>query len=235
MSGTLYGVGVGPGNPENLTYLAVKTINAADIIAVPKENKKDSIAYKIAAGAYGSIDSKNFIEVDMPMTKDKEVLKNSYIAAADLIAKELDAGKSVAFLNLGDPCIYGTYIYIHKEVASRGYDTKIINGIPSFCAVAARLNDSISEKDEMVHIVPSSYDIHDALRMPGTKILMKAGRQMKTVKEAIKAYMAKTNKKVSAQMVDNCPLENERVYEGPDNIPEDSSYFSIIMVRESNQ
>ena len=235
MSGTLYGVGVGPGDPENMTYKAVKCIIDADVIAVPCKNKDDSVAYKIAAGLVKDLDKKPLLEIDMPMTKDKIKLEEAFKAGADMIEQCLKAGKNVAFVILGDPCIYGTYIYIYKEIERRGYNTAIINGITSFCAVSARLNDSLSEKDEMLHIIPASYEIHDALRLPGSKILMKAGKQMKAVKEELRAYISeceKSNKTVSVKMVENCSMANERVFECVEDIPEDSGYFSIIIVKE---
>ncbi|MFR5732658.1 MAG: SAM-dependent methyltransferase [Clostridium sp.] len=91
----------------------------------------------------------------------------------------------VACLTLGDPTIYSTYIYIHRLVKARGYDAKIINGIPSFCAVSARLEDSLADRSEQIHIIPSTYGVEDALNLSGTKVLMKAASKMPLVKEVL--------------------------------------------------
>ena len=106
--------------------------------------------------------------------------------AAEVIEVFLREGKQVAFLTLGDVTIYSTYLYVHHRVAEAGYPVEIVNGIPSFCAVAARLNMGLVEKSEMLHIIPASYQIEEALKLPGTKVLMKAGKQMGHVKELLK-------------------------------------------------
>ena len=76
----------------------------------------------------------------MPMTKDRQVLDENYRKTAHQIEAWLDEGKNVGFLTLGDVTIYSTYLYVHRMVTEDGYRTEIINGIPSFCAVASRLN-----------------------------------------------------------------------------------------------
>lgn len=132
------------------------------------------------------IDRKECIDLTTPMTKDRAVLNAAYQTAADRIIEQLEQGKDVACLTLGDPTIYSTYIYIHRLVKARGYATQIINGIPSFCAVSARLEDSLVDRSEQLHIIPSTYGVEDALKLPGTKVLMKAASKMPLVKEALK-------------------------------------------------
>ena len=183
MNGTLYGVGVGPGDPRLMTYLAVDTIKNCPVIAVPADGKEKAVAYKIASGIVDGIDEKECLNLSTPMTKDKAVLDAAYQAAADKIIEKLKEGKDVACLTLGDPTIYSTYIYIHRLVKAQGYATQIINGIPSFCAVSAKLGDSLVDRSEQLHIIPSTYDIEDGLKLPGTKVLMKAASKMHLVKE----------------------------------------------------
>ena len=106
--------------------------------------------------------------------KSPNVLNENYQNVSKEIMKKLDEGKDVAYLTLGDPTIYSTYIYIQRIIKESGYEAEIINGIPSFCAVAAKLGDSLADRSEQLHIIPSSYDIEEALELPGNKILMKA-------------------------------------------------------------
>ena len=68
----------------------------------------------------------------------------------------------MAFLTLGDPTVYSTYLYVHKRVEAAGYETEIVSGITSFCAVAARLNMGLVEKAEPLHVIPASYQIEEA-------------------------------------------------------------------------
>lgn len=224
--GTLYGVGVGPGDPKQMTYLAVETIEKCPVIAVPADGKESAVSYKIASGIVKGIDEKECINLVTPMTKDRAVLEENYSKSADAIIKCLDEGKDVAYLTLGDPTIYSTYIYVHRKVKERGYDTEIISGIPSFCAVAARLGDSLGDRSEQIHIIPSSYDVEEALDLPGNKILMKAASKLNIVKEAI------LRKGIECDMIENCGMEDERIHLGAESIPDKGSYYTIVVVKE---
>lgn len=103
---------------------------------------------RLPAGIVDGIDEKECLNLSTPMTKDKAVLDAAYQAAAEAIIEKLKEGKDVACLTLGDPTIYSTYIYIHRLVKAQGYATQIINGIPSFCAVSAKLGDSLVDRSE---------------------------------------------------------------------------------------
>lgn len=140
----------------------------------------------------------------------------------------MEQGKDVACLTLGDPTIYSTYIYIHRIVKAHGYATEIINGIPSFCAVSAKLQDSLVDRSEQLHIIPSTYDIEAALELPGTKVLMKAASKMPLVKATLK------EKHMTGTMIENCGMPEEHIYHKIDEIPDQASYYSIIVVKEGN-
>lgn len=226
MQGKLYGIGVGPGDPELLTLKALRIVKESPIIAVPGEVAQESVAYKIVKGAYPELDEKELVAVSMPMTKDKKLLEESHDKAADRIAGYLKEGKQVAFLTLGDPTVYATYIYVHKRIQAMGYPLEIVSGIPSFCAVAARLNTGLVEKAEPLHVIPASYGIEESLELPGTKVLMKAGKKMGKVKEILKA------RGDMCQMIENCGMENEKIYDSVEEIPDQAGYYSLIIVKE---
>lgn len=236
MSGTLYGIGTGPGDPELLTIKALKIIKQADIIAVPGNVPQDSVAYKIVdealkrAAAEGfavcSLADKELLAVPMPMTKQKEALDQAHDLGASMIQEKLDENKSVAFLTLGDPTVYSTYLYVHKRISQLGYQTEIISGIPSFCAVAAKLNTGLVEKAEPLHVIPASYQIEDALTLSGTKVLMKAGKKM----ERVKAILKETD--TQGMMIENCGMPDEHIYRCVDEIPETAGYYSLIIIKE---
>lgn len=226
MRGTLVGVGVGPGDPELLTLKAMKRMEQCDVLVVPDADKGESTAYKIALQAYPELEKKPTVTVRMPMTHDMAQWRASHRAAADQIEQQLDQGKMVVFLTLGDPTVYATYIYVHKMVASDGYPTEIVSGIPSFCAAAARLNIGLSEGSQMLHIVPSSHGITQALKLPGVKVLMKAGSKMPQVrKELMESGM-------EVSMVENCGMPQEHVYRSAEEIPENAGYFSLIIAKD---
>lgn len=225
MAGILYGIGVGPGEPDLLTIKAVRTIRECDVIAVPGEDYQDSVAYKIALGAVEELREMKVVGMPMPMTKDRQVLDDNYRQIADRIEQWLEEGKRVGFLTLGDVTIYSTYLYVHHMVTADGYQTEIINGIPSFCAVASRLNTGLVERSEELHVIPASYQVEDALKLPGTKVFMKAGRQIRQVKEQLKAAGAQV------VMVENCGMDGEKIYRGIEEINEDAGYYSLMIVR----
>ena len=100
MNGILYGVGVGPGDPEEMTLKAVRTIRENDLIAVPGEKAEDTVAYKIAVQAVPELREKELIAVPMPMIKDRELIRKSHDEAADQVEAYLKRGRNVVFLTL---------------------------------------------------------------------------------------------------------------------------------------
>ena len=230
MQGKLYGVGVGPGDPELLTLKALRLIKENEVIAVPGKDIRASVAYQIVKGAYEDLDKKTLIPVAMPMTKDPQVLKANHDKAADQVEDYLKKGKNVVFLTLGDTTVYSTYLYVHKRILERGYEAEIVSGITSFCAVAARLNMGLVEADQPLHVIPATYkaqEMDEILQLPGTKVLMKTGKKMKQVKESIE----KSGQK--AVMIENCGMPSEKIYRSAEEIPEDSGYYSLIIVKEN--
>lgn len=227
MTGKLYGVGVGPGDPELMTLKAIKIIEKTTIIALPQTGEEDITAYTIASKVV-DFNQKEILKLSMPMTKDKEILSQCHDEAARLIIERLSRGDDVAFLTLGDPTIYSTYMYIHKRVVDAGFQTQIVEGITSFCAAAARLNISLCEGSDMLHIIPATYGDDSYLDLKGTKVLMKSGKTIGKVKEKLKSRGLLEK----AMMVECCTMENERVYKSLAGIDNDKSYFSIIVVKE---
>ena len=232
MKGRLYGIGVGPGDPELMTIKAKKTIEASDIVVVPGEKVEDSIAYRIAKGACEHLDDLNLVALEMPMVKDKEKLNTMHEKAARQIESWLDEGKTVSFLTLGDVTVYSTYMYVHNRVVRDGYDAAIINGITSFTAAAARLNTDLVERSEPLHVIPATFKVEgmaELLSLPGTKVLMKSGKEIGKVREAILASGQK------AMMVENCGMDNEKIYLDAKDIPDTASYYSLIIVKEPQE
>ena len=119
-------------------------------------------------------------------------------------------------MTLGDPTVYSTYIYIQRIVKKCGYDAEIINGVPSFCAVAAKLGDSLADRSEQLHIIPSNYDIKEALKLQGNKILMKAASEQGQ----------------EALMIENCGMEEEKIYHSVEEMPEKATYYTTLLVKE---
>lgn len=224
MKGILCGVGVGPGDPELMTLKAVKTAKSADVIAIPHRDADKCTAWKIALGAAPELAGKELLAVDMPMTKDPVKLENAYAAGAAALAECLDAGKSVCFLTLGDPTVYSTYLYLHQQVAAMGYETHIVPGVPSFCAAAAELGIPLCENKEQLHVIPGTYAPTEALTLPGVKVMMK--NNLPATIPALRQAGC------WAAMVENCGMENQKVYRTLEEIPGDAGYFSLLIVKD---
>lgn len=225
----LYGIGVGPGDSELLTLKGARLIKECDVIALPKSGQKRNVAYEIAKGAIPQIDEKEIVEVHMPMTRDNAKLNEAHQNGAAVIGDILDQGKDVAFLTLGDPTVYSTYCYVHNLVIKSGHEAEIVPGVPSFCAVAAKLNEGLTEAKEGLHIIPASYDgLEEALELKGTKVLMKSGSKLGKVKELIEEKCPDE----TVRMVEKCGMEGEKIYNSLDEIDEDASYFSVLVVKK---
>ena len=226
MKGTLYGVGVGPGDPELMTVKAIRMIRENSIIAVPGAEVKETVAYKIAVQAVPELADKELLPINMPMNHDPKELEENQAKVAKALEACLDAGKNVVFLTLGDPCVYSTFSYLQHRVEADGYHTELVSGITSFCAAAARLNISLSEWNEQLHIVPAVHRLDSELTESGNYILMKSGKKMNQVKE----ILSRSGRDVL--MVENCGMPDEHIYHGVDEIPDDAGYYSLIIAKE---
>lgn len=164
-----------------------------------------------------------------PMTKDEAVLKESHEAAVKSLTALMDQGKTVAFLTLGDVTVYSTYGYVHQKLLNLGYESVLVNGVPSFCAAAAKLGISLGEKAESIHILPGSYPVKDGLKLSGTKILMKSGTKIADVKRELLLT------ECPAWMVENCGMEGERLIRSAADIPEDAGYYSLIIAKDREE
>ena len=222
--GKLWGVGVGPGDPELLTVKAVRVLREADVVIVPDASSGDKVALNIAKDY---LRGKQIQFVKTPMVRDKAVMDAAHEEAADKICELLDEGKQVAFLTLGDPAIYSTYMYIHQKVLCRGYAVEVVPGITSFCAAAARLNQSLCLGKEPLTIIPASHDQNDLMDLPGNKVFMKAGRSILELQQTL----ADKGLLDGASMVENCSMENEHVYPHFADLKEPSGYFSLVIVK----
>ncbi len=232
MAGILYGVGVGPGDPELMTLKAVRVLKECDIIGIPSKDKSSCTAYKIAFEAVSEIGDKAVIAVPVPMTTDSNKLKAAYAEGCNLIASELEKGKNVAFLNLGDPVVYGTYMKIHKGVTDMGYNAEIVSGVPSFCATAAVIGIPLGQGNEEMHILPGYYSADEIEKYNGTTVLMKSAGRIDKVKK--KLVDLEKDGKVKAYAVTNCGMEGQMIYRNIEELREDAGYFTTIVVKEKN-
>ena len=227
MKGKLYGIGVGPGDPELLTLKAKRLIEECDIVAVPvKKEGEDSVALNIAKGAV-KIPEEKIQEIVFTMAKYK-TKREACRQAAEEIMKLLDEGKSIAMLALGDIGIYSTYAYVHKRLLKEGYDVEMVSGIPSFCAGASKAGISIVEGNEGFGVIPSLKGIDQVEKTLGVfdnLVIMKVGSHVKEVYDLLVERGMENN----ALIISNVGMDGE--YVGPLIPDREYGYFTTMIIK----
>ncbi|WP_406678496.1 precorrin-2 C(20)-methyltransferase [Moorella sp. ACPs] len=181
MSGTLYGLGVGPGDPDLLTLKAKAILEQVPVLAVPVSQRgEESLALQVVRPFIRP--GQEILNLFMPMTHDRAYLERSWDAAAAELLAILTAGKDVAFLTLGDASLYSTYSYLMQRLQKLKPDLKIVTvpGITSFAAAAARLNVPLAVGDEPLAVIPALKDpasLKEYLSLFPNLVLMKVARR----------------------------------------------------------
>ena len=189
---SLIGIGVGPGDPELLTVKAVKAIHNADIIMCPASNEdRPSIALSVVSSIIDKSKNQEIIKLIFPMTKDKDVLEQTWKRNAKIMAETVLTGKNVVYLTVGDPFLYSTWIYMHKDLKENYPDMNIsvIPGIVSIFTFAAKVGVSVAEGSEKVAIIPSCYDlssVKEIAKHSESMIFLKDGRYFDQVIKVLK-------------------------------------------------
>jgi len=233
VSGRLYGVGVGPGDPELLTVKARRVIGAVDVIAYPNARHGRSVARAIAAPHLRGDQIE--VALEYPVTTEETdhpggyegALAEFYDACAERLAAHLDAGRDVAVLCEGDPFFYGSYMYVHERLAPR-YPTEVVPGVTSFSAAAAAAGTPLVRRDDVLTILPGTLPAEAlAARLRGSDaaVVIKLGRRFPAVAEAVE----RAGLTEKAIYVERASSEAERVAplaRAGDKVP----YMSLIMV-----
>lgn len=188
----LIGIGVGPGDPELLTVKAVKAIQDADIIMCPASKEdRPSIALSVVDSLIDKSKNQDIVKLIFPMTKDKDVLEETWKRNAKIMAETVQSGKNVVYLTVGDPFLYSTWIYMHKDLTEKypEMNISVIPGIVSMFTFASKVGVSIAEGAEKVAIIPSCYDlssVKEIAKNSESMIFLKDGRYFDQVIDVLK-------------------------------------------------
>ena len=212
----LYGIGTGPGHKELLTLKAVKEIERASIIFAPNNKGKNMTLDTVE----DFIQGKKVILLDFPMGKVK---REDYIKAAEIIYKEIPEGETGAYLTIGDPMIYSTFIYIMEEVEKKNIEIEIVPGIPSFLAGAAKSKTPLTLKGENFLLCDEFRE--EFLGEVDSVCILKTLNHKEKIIEDLEEnkYDYKYMKRVS--------LENQEIIINKDEILQDKDYISFIIGR----
>lgn len=232
MSGTFYGIGVGPGDPELLTMKAIKTIQTVDIIIAPKTEKKDgSVAFNIAK-PYLKKDVRVVYQV-FPMVKGFSESTEAWEANKQEIMGFLAEGKNVAFLTLGDAMFYSTYIYVFRLLEKAGVKIETIPGIPAFCAIGSHLGWPIVEGDDVLSIIPATADaakIRKAMAVADNVVIMKVYKNFPEIADLLE----ENGMMEKSVMVSRCGLpDEERIDDIAARKHAPVNYLSTILARHN--
>ena len=213
--GILYGVGVGPGDPELLTVKAVRVIREADVVAAPNTGTSRAALDIVQDHIAG----KPILDCPSPMHRDRAAAKAAYARTAEDICALLD------------PTVYSTYMYVHRLVEEKGYEARVIPGVPSFCAAAAALGLPLCEGKERLLIIPAGYEgLEESLDVEANKVLMKAGRSITELQDLLR----RRGELDRASLAANCGMEGETLYPHFADMDDPTGYFSIVIVRDKD-
>lgn len=187
----LVGVGVGPGDPGLLTVKAVEAIQDADVIMCPASSQdRPSIALSIVSSMIDK-SKQEIVKLVFPMIKDKDVLEATWKKNARIMADKVLSGKNVVYITVGDPYLYSTWIYMHRDIEENHPEIKqsVIPGIVSIFTFASKVGVSIAEGAEKVSIIPSCYDlssVREIAKNSETMVFLKDGRYFDQVINVLK-------------------------------------------------
>ena len=187
MNGKVYGVGVGPGDPELVTLKAHRLILAADVIAYPAPDSGDSFARRIVATYMPA----GCVEIPMvvPMRVERYPAQDVYDEGAAQILAAAQAGKNVVVLCEGDPFFYGSFMYLFGRL-SGAVDIEVVPGVSSLCAVTAAARTPLCAREETLSVVPATLpedELVERLNRANAVAMMKIGRHFAKAKRAIAA------------------------------------------------
>jgi precorrin-2 C20-methyltransferase / precorrin-3B C17-methyltransferase len=234
-NGTLYGVGLGPGDPELVTVKAARLIGAADVVAYHSARHGRSVARSIAQPYLRGDQVEE--QLVYPVTTEatahpggyEGALEEFYAAAAERLAAHLAAGRDVVLLAEGDPLFYSSYMHMHKRISGR-FRTEIVPGITSVSAASAALAMPLVEGDDVLTVLPGTLpasDLTARLSGPGAAAVMKIGRSYEKVRGALKD----SGRLPAAYYVERASDGTRQVIERAGDVdPSTVPYMSLILL-----
>lgn len=230
MNNKFYGIGVGVGDPEEITLKAINILKKLDVVVLPEAKKDEgSVAYEITKQYMKEEIEKVFME--FPMLKSLEERREARKRNAVLIQELLEQGKNVGFLTIGDTMTYSTYVYLLEHLPEK-YLVETVPGISSFVDMASRFNFPLMIGDEDLKVISlnKKTDIAFELKHSDNIVFMKVKRNFEGLKQAL----IQTGNIDKIIMVSNCGKENQKVYyDIKDMAEEDIPYFTTLIVKKT--
>lgn len=224
MSGTLFGIGVGPGDPELISLKAARLIETSPVVAFLSADGKPGLARSIAANHINA--SQLELTINMPMRVSREEGQAAYDEAASRIAAHLNAGSNVAFLCEGDPLFYGSFMYLLARLGA-AHTIEIVPGIASPMAAASFAKSPLCARDDAFAVIPATLNddrIEALLAACDTAVIMKLGRHLPRIRALLDRL------ELTATYVERASMAEQKQMPLRD-LPESSApYFSLLLV-----
>ncbi|WP_338431331.1 precorrin-2 C(20)-methyltransferase [Synechococcus elongatus] len=228
--GRLYGLGIGPGDPELLTLKAYRILQQVPVIAYPTLENGKALARSIVADYI----QPHQIEIPMPLPFSVERSSQPYYDQAALqIAQHLTAGQDVAVLCEGDPMLYGTFMYLFNRLANQ-FHTEVVPGISSTFASAAMLGAPITYRNDVLSIMPATLDaetLRDRLSQVDSAIIIKLGRHFAKVK----SVLTDLNLLDRALYIERATQANQQIFDIKTVEPQAVPYWALILIPSQTQ
>ncbi|GAB4523185.1 MAG: precorrin-2 C(20)-methyltransferase [Roseibium sp.] len=231
MSGTLYGIGLGPGDPELMTLKAHRLISSAQVIAYPAPDTGESFARSIAADVIPA--NAREIPIVVPMRVDRFPAREIYDKAAGEIAAVLESGADVVTLCEGDPFFYGSFMYLFERLSSR-FRVEVVPGVTSLTACAAQLRRPLTSRNDVLTVIPGPLpddEIRRRIDAAQAVAIMKVGRHL----PRLKALLSGMGLLDRAGYVERASLADQKVHRLVDLEAESAPYFSMILIYKGDE
>tara|TARA_Y100000589_G_scaffold244636_1_gene232318 strand:+ start:94 stop:801 length:708 start_codon:yes stop_codon:yes gene_type:complete len=227
MSGILYGLGVGPGDPELITLKALKVLERAPVIAYPAPETGDSLARSIAGPHIP--EGRTEIVIRTPMVVGKFPAHDVYDRYAAKIDAYLSVGKDVAVLCEGDPFLYGSFMYLFSRLSAKNR-VEVVPGVSSLGACAAAIGAPLASRNQVLTILPGPLEedeLEARIQSSPAVAIMKVGRHL----EKICRVLDRLGLTENAQYIEHATMSGQRVLKLGDVTKDGAPYFSMILVR----
>jgi len=229
--GTLWGLGVGPGDPELITLKALRLLRAAPVIAYPAPEEGPSLARAIVAGHLPQ--GQTEIAIRMPLDLNRFPVEAVYDAAAEEIAGHLDAGRDVAAICEGDPFFYGSFMYLFGRLAHR-HAVEVVPGVSSLVACPAVAGAPLAARDDVLTVLPGilpEAELERRLKDAEAAAIIKVGRHMRKIRDVIE----RLGMMERARYVEHATMANQKSLPLADLGEAKAPYFSMVLVHSRGE
>lgn len=231
MTGRLYGLGIGPGDPELITLKAHRILQSCPVLAYPSLEGGDSLARAIVASHLPGTQTE--VQIRIPMTVERKPAQDAYDVAAEELSEFLNNGQDVAVLCEGDPFFYGSFMYLFGRL-SESFEVEVVPGVSSLTACATALKTPLSARNDILTVLPAPLDdttLRQKMEDADSIALMKIGRHF----DRVRSLITDMGLLPFANYIERASMENQKIMPLAE-VPADSApYFSMILIHKRGQ